>query len=68
MSVIASGFVKLLFNSVMTACKSPGLNESTNCLVVGFLAGDGNGAGGGLDAIDGGLAGCVGAGDAGVGD
>jgi hypothetical protein len=67
-SVIASGFVKLLFNSVITACKSAGLNESTNCLVVGFLAGEGDGAAGGLDAIDGGSTGCVGAGDAGVGD
>jgi hypothetical protein len=67
-SVIASGFVKLLFNSVMIACKSPGLNESTNCLVVGFLAGEGNGAAGGLDAIEGGLTGCVGVGVAGFGD
>jgi hypothetical protein len=67
-SVIASGFVKLLFNSVMTACKSPGLSESTNCLVVGFLAGEGDEVAGALDAIDGGLAGCAGAGDAGVGD
>jgi hypothetical protein len=52
----------------MTACKSPGLNESTNCLIVGFLAGGGNGAAGGLDAIEGGLTGCVGAGDVGGGD
>jgi hypothetical protein len=60
--------VKLFFNSVITACKSPGLSESTNCLVVGFLTGEGDGVAGGLDAIDGGLTGCVGVGDAGVGD
>jgi len=65
-SVIASGFVKLLFNSVITASKSAGPNESTNCLVVGFLVGDG--AAGGLDASGGGFADCVGSGDAGVGD
>ena len=68
MSVIASGFVKLLFNNVITACKSAGLNESTNCLAVGFFAGEDIGAAGGLDAIGGGLTGCVGAGHAGVGD
>jgi hypothetical protein len=67
-SVIASGFVKLLFNSVITACKSAGPNESTNCLVVGFLVGDGDGAGGGLDASSGSFADSVAAGDAGVGD
>jgi hypothetical protein len=67
-SVIASGFVKLLFNRVIAVCKSPGLNESTNCLVVGFLVGEGDGATGGLDATDGGLTGCDGAGDAGGGD
>jgi hypothetical protein len=60
--------VKLLFNSVIAVCKSPGLNESTNCLVVGFLAGAGNGAAGGLDVIAAGFTGWVGAGDAGVGD
>jgi len=51
---------------VITACKSAGPNESTNCLAVGFLAGEGNGAAaGGLDA---GFAGSVGASDAGAGD
>jgi hypothetical protein len=53
---------------VITACKSAGLNESTNCLVVGLLAGEGDGAAGEPDAIGGGLTGCVGAGDVGVGD
>jgi hypothetical protein len=53
---------------VITACKSPGPNESTNCLVVAFLAGEGDGVTGGLDAIDGGLTGCVRPGDAGAGD
>jgi hypothetical protein len=53
---------------VITACKSAGPNESTNCLVVGSLVGDKDGAAGGLDASGGGFADCVGAGDAGVGD
>jgi hypothetical protein len=35
---------------------------------VGFLAGEGNGVAGGLDAIDVDFTDCVGAGDAGVGD
>jgi hypothetical protein len=53
---------------VITACKSAGPKESTNSFVVGFFSGEGNDAAGGLGAMGGGLPGCVGAGDAGVGD
>ena len=42
-SVIASGFVKLFFNSVMTACKSAVPNELINSSVVGVAEGDGVG-------------------------
>lgn len=65
---MASGFVKLLFNSVITACKSAGPNESTNCLVVGFVTGEGDRAAGGPDAAGGGFIDLVSAGDAGIGD
>jgi hypothetical protein len=40
-SVIASGFVKLLFNSVMTAWRSGGPNELTRSSVVGLPEGEG---------------------------
>ena len=65
---MASGLVKLLFNSVISACKSAGPNESTNCLVVGFPPGEGDGAAGGPDAAGGDFIGLVGRGDAGTGD
>jgi hypothetical protein len=41
-SVIASGFVKLVFNSVMTACRSAGPNELTRSSVVGLAEGEGD--------------------------
>src|SRR5438270_12171743 len=51
-SEIAFGFVKLLFNNVIAACKSPSPNESSNCSTVGDADGDDDadlaGAGGGL--------------------
>src|SRR6266480_6169811 len=44
-SVIASGFVKLVFNSVMTACRSAGPNELTRSSVVGLAEGEDAAAG-----------------------
>ena len=44
-SVIASGFVKLLFKSVMTACKSAAPNELITSSVVGVAEGDDDGVG-----------------------
>jgi len=41
--VIASGLVKLLFNSVMTACKSTWPNELIKSSVVGVADGEGDG-------------------------
>jgi hypothetical protein len=41
-SVIASGFVKLVLNSVMTACRSAGLNELIKSSVVGLAEGEGD--------------------------
>jgi hypothetical protein len=41
-SVIASGFVKLVFKSVMTACKSAEPNELTKSSVVGLAEGEGD--------------------------
>jgi len=41
-SVISSGFVKLLFNSVMTAWRSGGPNELTRSSVVGLPEGEGD--------------------------
>jgi hypothetical protein len=41
-SVIASGFVKLVFNSVMTACRSAGPNELIRSSVVGLAEGEGD--------------------------
>src|SRR5215813_14628445 len=41
-SVIASGIVKLVFNSVMTACRSAGANELTISPVVGLAEGEGD--------------------------
>ena len=43
MSVTASGLVKLLFNSVMTACRSAWPNELIKSSAVGAAAGDGDG-------------------------
>jgi hypothetical protein len=40
--VIASGFVKLVFNNVMTACRSAGLSELTRSPVVGLADGEGD--------------------------
>jgi hypothetical protein len=61
-SVIASGFVKLVFNSVMTACRSAGPNELTRSSVVGLGEGDDAAAGlGDAAALLGGIT--VGAGD-----
>ncbi len=60
-SVIASGFVKLVFNSVMTACRSAGPNELTRSSVVGLARGEDAAAGPGeAAALAGGIA--VGAG------
>jgi hypothetical protein len=42
-SVIASGSVKLAFNSVTTACRSAGPNELTRSSVVGLDEGEGEG-------------------------
>src|SRR5512143_3789353 len=47
-SVIASGFVKLVFNSVMTACRSAGPNELTISSVVGLAEGEGDDGADGL--------------------
>jgi hypothetical protein len=41
-SVIASGSVKLAFNSVTTACRSAGPNELTRSSVVGLDEGEGD--------------------------
>ena len=46
-SVIASGSVKLVFNSVMTACRSAGPNELTRSSVVGLDEGEG------VESVDG---------------
>src|SRR5436190_18433188 len=50
-SVIAPGFVKLLFKSVMSACKSGRPNESTNSCADGIAAGEGDDMAGDLDGI-----------------
>src|SRR5438477_5222960 len=42
-SLIASGLVKLLFKSVMTACKSAELSELTNCSSLSLVDGDDDG-------------------------
>jgi hypothetical protein len=47
-SVIASGFVKLVFNSVMTACRSGRPNELTRSSVVGLAEGEGDESADGL--------------------
>jgi hypothetical protein len=47
-SVIASGFVKLVFNSVRTACRSAGPNELTISSVVGLDDGEGDESADGL--------------------
>ena len=47
-SVIASGSVKLAFNSVTTACRSAGLNELTRSSVVGLDDGEGDESADGL--------------------
>ena len=39
-SVIASGFVKLVFNNVTIACRSAGLNKLTRSSVVGLAEGE----------------------------
>src|SRR5580765_4881068 len=66
-SVIASGSVKLLFSSVITACSSPGPNELTKSCVVGVADGDAAGSAGDLAGVCGvlppGGGGAVGAGD-----
>jgi hypothetical protein len=40
--VVASGFVKLVLNNVMTACRSAGFNESIRSPVVGLVDGEGD--------------------------
>jgi hypothetical protein len=52
-SVVTSGFVKLVFNSVMTARRSAGPNELTRSSVVGLAEGED-------DACADGLAGAAG--------
>ena len=47
-SVVASGFVKLVFNSVMTPCRSAGPNELTRSSVVGLAEGEGDESADGL--------------------
>lgn len=47
-SVIASGLVKLLFDSVMTAWRSGGPNELTRSSVVGLPEGEGDASADGL--------------------
>jgi hypothetical protein len=47
-SEIASGFVKLLFRSEMTACRSAGPNELTRSSVVGLTDGEGDKSADGL--------------------
>jgi hypothetical protein len=47
-SVIASGFVKLLFNSVMTAWRSGGPNELTRSSAVGLPEDEGDASADGL--------------------
>src|SRR5213594_451376 len=67
-SAIASGSVKLLFSSVMTACRSAGPNELTKSSVIGVADGEAAGSAGDFDSAcgnlpDGDRAGEVGAGD-----
>src|SRR5690349_12146642 len=51
-SVVASGFVKLVLNNVMTACRSAGFNESIRSPVVGLADGEGDaGADGFAEAV-----------------
>src|SRR5215475_11629044 len=57
-SVIASGFVKLVFNNVMTACRSAGPNELIRSSVVGLAEGEGDDSPDGL-AVTTGLAGGI---------
>src|SRR5262249_3701907 len=47
-SVISSGFVKLVFNSVSTACRSVGPNELIKSSVVGLAEGKGDESADGL--------------------
>ena len=60
--------MKLLFKSVMTACKSADPNELTNSCVVGVPDGEGDGSARDFNGFSGGLPDGVGAGDVGVGD
>src|SRR6266513_1259652 len=67
-SVIASGSVKLLFSSVMTACRSAGPNELTKSSVVGEADGEVAGSAGDFDCACGILPGGAGGADVGEGD